>query len=224
MVKIESYVDFYLNSFKIIQNTKDPLISNIINLEFYISQLLKEYFLILIRIDNRQVIYNSGKGDMEKIQSNSNLITDSYLTMDSNYLKYPIRDDTYKNFKFIQCSFTHRKDQYAICIYLKLKSLQVDVIPFLKMYLLLYSSCWQSSINHLATPKNPEMYISYLEQLSERQKIILNYVKKNLSNTDISCKLNFSVSTIRNEIGAIFKTLQVKNHKELIYIINQFSK
>jgi DNA-binding NarL/FixJ family response regulator len=68
------------------------------------------------------------------------------------------------------------------------------------------------------------MYISYLEQLSERQKIILNYVKKNLSNTDISCKLNFSVSTIRNEIGAIFKTLQVKNRKELIYIINQFSK
>jgi DNA-binding CsgD family transcriptional regulator len=223
MVEIESYIEFYLRSLKIIKTTKDPLITNLMHLEFHINHLLKEYLLILFRIDNRQIIFKSATKAMEKIQGNNNLFLETFQIMDLNHLNFPIRDDTHNDLNLIKCNFTHSNVQYSICIYSELKDLQADSIPFLKMYLLLYSSCWQSSINHLATPNNLEMYRSYLEQLSDRQKIILDYVNQNLSNTDISHKLNFSVSTIRNEISYIYRTLQVRNRKELNYIINQFS-
>lgn len=67
----------------------------------------------------------------------------------------------------------------------------------------------------------PDMSNDSFRSLTSREKDILSYISKGLSNKEIAGKLFLSDKTIRNSITAIFKKIDVKDRVQAtIYVLN----
>lgn len=74
---------------------------------------------------------------------------------------------------------------------------------------------------HLEEPKNIEERMDEIENLTTREKEIITYIYKGLSNKEIAEDLFISPNTVKNHIYNIYKKLEIKNKVELIKLIDR---
>ncbi|PFO04463.1 hypothetical protein COJ85_11925 [Bacillus sp. AFS076308] len=58
------------------------------------------------------------------------------------------------------------------------------------------------------------------EELTLKEKEVLNLVQKGFTNVDLACELFISVNTVKKHLQSIFKKLDVTNRTSFCYKIN----
>lgn len=78
--------------------------------------------------------------------------------------------------------------------------------------------------NNDITPNLENLQIPYIDQLSNREKEVTQYLLKNYSNSEIADILHISLNTVKTHSSRIYKKLNVSSKKELRKLYSEYSK
>jgi len=67
----------------------------------------------------------------------------------------------------------------------------------------------------LKKPSTPKLE----DKLTNQEKVVINLIKKGMTNKEIASELNVSLSTVKTHINNIYKKSEVKNRQELLTIV-----